>query len=188
MADPLTSRPPLPAAPAPPPLSVRVLGSSSLQLRWEPWPRLAQHEGGFKLFYRPANRVSFTGPILLPATVSSYNLSQLGEADTDCVWGAGQGCGAWRRAVGRRGPLFPGCGRAAGGGWEITQHSTAFPSEPTAVYEVKLLAYNQHGEGNATVRFVTLRGASERTGRLGRGCWTQIWRPGTGGGAGIQGR
>uniref|UniRef100_G1RQ47 Immunoglobulin superfamily DCC subclass member 3 n=1 Tax=Nomascus leucogenys TaxID=61853 RepID=G1RQ47_NOMLE len=99
-------------APAPPPLSVRVLGSSSLQLLWEPWPRLAQHEGGFKLFYRPASKTSFTGPILLPGTVSSYNLSQL---------------------------------------------------DPTTVYEVKLLAYNQHGDGNATVRFVSLRGASERT-------------------------
>ncbi|KAM9183526.1 immunoglobulin superfamily DCC subclass member 3 [Dugong dugon] len=99
-------------APAPPPLSVRVLGSSSLQLLWEPWPRLAQHEGGFKLFYRPASMASFTGPILLPGTASSYNLSQL---------------------------------------------------DPTVVYEVKLLAYNQHGEGNATVRFVSLRGASERT-------------------------
>ncbi|KAG8506206.1 Immunoglobulin superfamily DCC subclass member 3 [Galemys pyrenaicus] len=98
--------------PAPPPLSVRVLGSSSLQLLWEPWPRLAQHEGGFKLFYRPASKASFTGPILLPGTASSYNLSQL---------------------------------------------------DPAAVYEVKLLAYNQHGEGNATVRFVSLRGASERT-------------------------
>nr|XP_040132245.1 immunoglobulin superfamily DCC subclass member 3 isoform X5 [Ictidomys tridecemlineatus] len=64
-------------APAPPPLSVRVLGSSSLQLLWEPWPRLAQHEGGFKLFYRPASKASFTGPILLPGTVSSYNLSRL---------------------------------------------------------------------------------------------------------------
>ncbi|KAM7159350.1 immunoglobulin superfamily DCC subclass member 3 isoform 2-T2 [Molossus nigricans] len=99
-------------APAPPPLSVRVLGSSTLQLLWEPWPRLAQHEGGFKLFYRPASKASFIGPILLPGTVSSYNLSQL---------------------------------------------------DPTAVYEVKLLAYNQHGDGNATVRFVSLRGASERT-------------------------
>ncbi|XP_072820014.1 immunoglobulin superfamily DCC subclass member 3 [Vicugna pacos] len=99
-------------APAPPPLSVRVVGSSTLQLLWEPWPRLAQHEGGFKLFYRPASKASFNGPILLPGTVSSYNLSQL---------------------------------------------------DPTAVYEVKLLAYNQHGDGNATVRFVSLRGASERT-------------------------
>nr|XP_040132243.1 immunoglobulin superfamily DCC subclass member 3 isoform X3 [Ictidomys tridecemlineatus] len=100
-------------APAPPPLSVRVLGSSSLQLLWEPWPRLAQHEGGFKLFYRPASKASFTGPILLPGTVSSYNLSRL---------------------------------------------------DPRVVYEVKLLAYNQHGDSNATVRFVSLRGASERTG------------------------
>ncbi|XP_023613586.1 immunoglobulin superfamily DCC subclass member 3 [Myotis lucifugus] len=99
-------------APAPPPLSVRVLGSSTLQLLWEPWPRLALHRGGFKLFYRPASRAAFTGPIVLPGTVSSYNLSQL---------------------------------------------------DPTAVYEVKLLAYNQHGDGNATVRFVSLRGASERT-------------------------
>ncbi|XP_060240868.1 immunoglobulin superfamily DCC subclass member 3 isoform X3 [Meriones unguiculatus] len=65
-------------APAPPPLSVRLLGSSSLQLLWKPWPRLAQHNGGFKLFYRPASAASFTGPILLPGTVSSYNLSQLG--------------------------------------------------------------------------------------------------------------
>lgn len=40
---------------------------------------------------------------------------------------------------------------------------------------MKLLAYNQHGEGNATVRFVSLRGASERTGRLGRGCGAQKW-------------
>ncbi|KAK1339149.1 hypothetical protein QTO34_019823 [Cnephaeus nilssonii] len=99
-------------APAPPPLSVRVLGSSTLQLLWEPWPRLALLRGGFKLFYRPASKASFTGPIVLPGTVSSYNLSQL---------------------------------------------------DPTAVYEVKLLAYNQHGDGNATVRFVSLRGASERT-------------------------
>lgn len=86
----LTSQPPsLPTAPAPPPLSVRVLGSSTLQLLWEPWPRLAQHEGGFKLFYRPASKASFTGPILLPGAVSSYNLSQLGEADM------ARGLGRW---------------------------------------------------------------------------------------------
>ncbi|KAL6092640.1 hypothetical protein STEG23_006442, partial [Scotinomys teguina] len=35
--------------------------------------------------------------------------------------------------------------------------------DPSTVYEVKLLAYNQHGDGNATVRFVSLKGASERT-------------------------
>ncbi|KAL1781321.1 immunoglobulin superfamily DCC subclass member 3 [Sigmodon hispidus] len=100
-------------APLPPPLSVRLLSSSSLQLLWKPWPRLAQHNGGFKLYYRPASAASFTGPILLPGTVSSYNLSQL---------------------------------------------------DPSTVYEVKLLAYNQHGDGNATVRFVSLKGASEKTG------------------------
>nr|KAF6392228.1 immunoglobulin superfamily DCC subclass member 3 [Pipistrellus kuhlii] len=105
-------------APAPPPLSVRVLGSSTLQLLWEPWPRLALHRGGFKLFYRPASKAAFTGPVVLPGTASSYNLSQL---------------------------------------------------DPSAVYEVKLLAYNQHGEGNATVRFVSLRGAAERT-ALGPPC------------------
>lgn len=38
------------------------------------------------------------------------------------------------------------------------------PADPSTVYEVKLLAYNQHGDGNATVRFVSLKGASERTG------------------------
>uniref|UniRef100_H0V8H7 Immunoglobulin superfamily DCC subclass member 3 n=1 Tax=Cavia porcellus TaxID=10141 RepID=H0V8H7_CAVPO len=100
-------------APAPPMLSVRVLGGSSLQLLWEPWPRLAQHDGGFKLFYRQAGQASFAGPILLPGTTSSYNLSWL---------------------------------------------------DPSAVYEVKLLAYNQHGDSNATVRLVSLRGASDRTG------------------------
>ncbi|XP_033611948.1 immunoglobulin superfamily DCC subclass member 3 [Fukomys damarensis] len=99
-------------APVPPLLSVRVLGGSSLQLLWEPWPRLALHEGGFKLFYRQVGKASFAGPILLPGTTSSYNLSQL---------------------------------------------------DPRAAYEVKLLAYNQHGDGNATVRFVSLRGASDRT-------------------------
>lgn len=186
---PLTSWPPLPAAPAPPPLSVRVLGRSSLQLLWEPWPRLAQHEGGFKLFYRPTSRAAFTGPVLLPATVSSYNLSQLGEADTDRERG-GQGCGAWCQEVGRRGPLyFPGATKRQLGAGAVTEHSTAFPSDPTSVYEVKLLAYNQHGEGNATVRFVSLRGASERTGRrwggvVGLKTGAQEGRPGVEGGAG----
>ncbi|XP_053220662.1 immunoglobulin superfamily DCC subclass member 3 isoform X1 [Podarcis raffonei] len=36
--------------------------------------------------------------------------------------------------------------------------------DPSVVYEVKLLAYNQHGDGNATVRFVSLRETVERTG------------------------
>nr|XP_056722099.1 immunoglobulin superfamily DCC subclass member 3 [Euleptes europaea] len=36
--------------------------------------------------------------------------------------------------------------------------------DPSVVYEVKLLAYNQHGDGNATIRFVSLRESVERTG------------------------
>lgn len=56
-----------------------------------------------------------------------------------------------------------------GAGWYLS--SPTFPPDPTTVYEVKLLAYNQHGDGNATARFVSLRGASERTGE-GRG-W--VW-------------
>ncbi|XP_074150902.1 immunoglobulin superfamily DCC subclass member 3 isoform X1 [Sminthopsis crassicaudata] len=100
--------------PAPPPLSIRVLSSSSVQLLWEQPPKLTQRDGGFKLFYRPASQALFTSPIVLPGTLTAYNITQL---------------------------------------------------DPTEVYEVKLLAYNQHGDGNATVRFVSLRGASERTGK-----------------------
>lgn len=85
-----------PLAPLPPPLSVRLLGSSSLQLLWKPWPRLVQHNGGFKLFYRPVSAASFTGPILLPGTVSSYNLSQLGETCRVRGWARhGSGCPGW---------------------------------------------------------------------------------------------
>lgn len=140
-------------APVPPPLSVRLLGSSSLQLLWKAWPRLAQHNGGFKLFYRPASAASFTGPILLPGTVSSYNLSQLGET-----------CGAWgcvRCGTGHQGGILPGQRCLAKKGRLL---SSLLPADPSTVYEVKLLAYNQHGDGNATVRFVSLKGASERTG------------------------
>ncbi|XP_044301004.1 LOW QUALITY PROTEIN: immunoglobulin superfamily DCC subclass member 3 [Varanus komodoensis] len=36
--------------------------------------------------------------------------------------------------------------------------------DPAVVYEVKLLAYNQHGDGNATVRFVSLRESTEKAG------------------------
>uniref|UniRef100_F7F8V7 Immunoglobulin superfamily DCC subclass member 3 n=2 Tax=Ornithorhynchus anatinus TaxID=9258 RepID=F7F8V7_ORNAN len=35
--------------------------------------------------------------------------------------------------------------------------------DPAVVYEVKLLAYNQHGDGNITVRFVSLRETVDRT-------------------------
>lgn len=47
------------------------------------------------------------------------------------------------------------------------------PADASVVYEVKLLAYNQHGDGNSTVRFVSLRETVERTGEMGPGsqCW-----------------
>ncbi|KAF7664415.1 hypothetical protein LDENG_00177880 [Lucifuga dentata] len=35
--------------------------------------------------------------------------------------------------------------------------------DPSLVYEIKLLAYNQHGDGNATIRFVSLREAVEKS-------------------------
>nr|XP_015198847.1 PREDICTED: immunoglobulin superfamily DCC subclass member 3 isoform X3 [Lepisosteus oculatus] len=35
--------------------------------------------------------------------------------------------------------------------------------DPSVVYEVKLLAFNHHGDGNSTVRFVSLREAIERS-------------------------
>jgi len=40
-------------------------------------------------------------------------------------------------------------------------------TDASMVYEVKLLAYNQHGDGNSTVRFVSLRETVERTGKMG---------------------
>lgn len=42
-------------------------------------------------------------------------------------------------------------------------------TDALVVYEVKLLAYNQHGDGNSTVRFVSLRETVERPGRTGGG-------------------
>ena len=130
MEEVLTSWPPfLPTVPTPPLLSVRVLGGSTLQLLWEPRPRLAQHEGGFKLFYRPASKASFTGPILLPGTVSSYNLSQLGEVDVAWAWGALQGCSASGQEVGHRSRLhFPaGIEPPTGGRLVTQQRSLLFP-------------------------------------------------------------
>lgn len=36
--------------------------------------------------------------------------------------------------------------------------------DPTMVYEIKLFAYNQHGDGNSTLRFVSLQEAVEKSG------------------------
>uniref|UniRef100_A0A3B4YG65 Immunoglobulin superfamily DCC subclass member 3 n=1 Tax=Seriola lalandi dorsalis TaxID=1841481 RepID=A0A3B4YG65_SERLL len=45
----------------------------------------------------------------------------------------------------------------------VTQYNIA-QLDPALVYEIKLLAYNQHGDGNATIRFVSLREAVEKSG------------------------
>lgn len=44
----------------------------------------------------------------------------------------------------------------------VTQYSIT-QLDSSLVYEIKLLAYNQHGDGNATVRFVSLREALEKS-------------------------
>ncbi|KAI4830741.1 hypothetical protein KUCAC02_002357 [Chaenocephalus aceratus] len=44
----------------------------------------------------------------------------------------------------------------------VTQYNIT-QLDPSLVYEIKLFAYNQHGDGNATVRFVSLREALERS-------------------------
>ncbi|XP_075753014.1 immunoglobulin superfamily DCC subclass member 3 isoform X2 [Pelodiscus sinensis] len=97
--------------PAMPSLFIKVLNSTTIQAVWEPSVKLGQHEG-FKLYYRKVHLSHFTGPMLLPSNITSYNITHL---------------------------------------------------DPSVVYEVKLLAYNQHGDGNSTVRFVSLRETVERT-------------------------
>lgn len=44
--------------------------------------------------------------------------------------------------------------------------SLRLPVDPTAVYEIKVLAFNQYGDGNATLRFVSLKEAVEKSGKL----------------------
>ncbi|GLD47413.1 immunoglobulin superfamily DCC subclass member 3 isoform X2 [Lates japonicus] len=44
----------------------------------------------------------------------------------------------------------------------VTQYNIT-QLDPALVYEIKLLAYNQHGDGNATVRFFSLREAVEKS-------------------------
>lgn len=79
-----------------------------------------------------------------------------------------------------------------GGAW-ASLSNLPLPPDPTAVYEVKLLAYNQHGTAMLAVRFVSLRGAAERTGEVGVGSGQRLAlrkeaRRRGGGGAGIQGK
>ncbi|KAF3832711.1 hypothetical protein F7725_026376 [Dissostichus mawsoni] len=44
----------------------------------------------------------------------------------------------------------------------VTQYNIT-QLDPSLVYEIKLFAYNQHGDGNATIRFVSLREALEKS-------------------------
>ncbi|XP_041647836.1 immunoglobulin superfamily DCC subclass member 3 [Cheilinus undulatus] len=44
----------------------------------------------------------------------------------------------------------------------VTQYNIT-QLDPSLVYEIKLIAYNQHGDGNATMRFVSLREAVEKS-------------------------
>ncbi|XP_028979978.2 immunoglobulin superfamily DCC subclass member 3 isoform X2 [Esox lucius] len=44
----------------------------------------------------------------------------------------------------------------------VTQYNIT-QLDPTLVYEIKVLAFNQHGDGNATVRFVSLKEAVEKS-------------------------
>ncbi|KAI5626152.1 immunoglobulin superfamily DCC subclass member 3 [Silurus asotus] len=44
----------------------------------------------------------------------------------------------------------------------ITHYNISL-SDPAAVYEIKVLAFNQYGEGNATLRFVSLKEAIEKS-------------------------
>ncbi len=48
---------------------------------------------------------------------------------------------------------------------------SSFSTDPSFVYEIKILAFNQHGEGNATLRFVSLKEAVEKSGAW---CNTQV--------------
>ncbi|KAG7468010.1 hypothetical protein MATL_G00138260 [Megalops atlanticus] len=47
-------------------------------------------------------------------------------------------------------------------GRNVTQYNIT-QLDPSLVYEVKVLAFNQHGDGNATMRFVSMKEAMERS-------------------------
>ncbi|XP_056269002.1 immunoglobulin superfamily DCC subclass member 3 [Pseudoliparis swirei] len=97
--------------PAPPSLYTKVVNRSVIQARWEPSSKMGQHQG-FRLYYRRAHTLMFTGPISFPRNVTQYNITQL---------------------------------------------------DSSLLYEIKLLAFNEHGDGNATLRLVSLREAVEKS-------------------------
>ncbi|XP_026864749.2 immunoglobulin superfamily DCC subclass member 3 [Electrophorus electricus] len=97
--------------PAPPSLYTKVLNSSVVQASWEASTKMGQQDG-FRLYYREAHAMQFTGPLNFPRNVTHYSISLL---------------------------------------------------DPAVVYEIKVLAFNQHGDGNATLRFVSLKEAVEKS-------------------------
>uniref|UniRef100_A0A8C5MFW8 Immunoglobulin superfamily DCC subclass member 3 n=1 Tax=Leptobrachium leishanense TaxID=445787 RepID=A0A8C5MFW8_9ANUR len=97
--------------PAVPSLFIKVLNSTAIQASWEPSIKLGRNEG-FKLYYRKVPLPDYTGPMVLPSNVTSYNICRL---------------------------------------------------DPSTIYEVKLLAYNKHGDGNSTIRIVSLKEATARS-------------------------
>lgn len=157
------------AVPTPPSLYTKVVNSSVIQAMWEPSSKMGQHQG-FRLYYRRAHTPLFTGPFTFPRNVTQYNITQLGETcflvieqivcinsilsvifflDT-VIW-------AWKQAS--RTSFV--CSSFII--WTSLSVLSFWP-DPTLVYEIKLLAYNQHGDGNSTVRFVSLREAVEKSG------------------------
>lgn len=68
----------VPAVPAPPYLHTKMVNSSVVQAAWEPSTKMGQHEG-FKLYYRKAHELQYTGPITFSCNVTHYNISLMGE-------------------------------------------------------------------------------------------------------------
>ncbi|KAM7424236.1 hypothetical protein PAMA_000533 [Pampus argenteus] len=71
--------------PAPPSLYTKVVNSSVVQAMWEASSKMGQHQG-FRLYYRRAHTLPFTGPIIFPRNISQYNITQLVlDIPCDCV-------------------------------------------------------------------------------------------------------
>lgn len=130
------ARPVSSTAPAALGFSTTVLNATSVPASWQllPQPEPIQ---GFKLFHRKLPAAHFEGPLLLPSNVSSFLYTHLGEART-LFYGLGPGT------------ELPGPGRPV-------PFTLPLPTEPAALYEIKLQAFNGNGDGDSSARFVSLR-------------------------------
>lgn len=142
--------------PATPSLYTKVLNSSVVQASWEQSSKMGQHQG-FRLYYRRAHTPLFTGPFTFPRNVTRYNITQLGETP-------GSVCCSFYYFYRDREIDTTACFWIISPCCDWTSLPLILCSDPSLVYEIKLLAYNQHGDGNATVRFVSLREAVEKSG------------------------